>query len=109
MAHDLDLSTPQDTLREYRFVSYAPVFGPLIVRLRSAWYNMAARWGDQSIISQQTSYNQAVTQRLAELDERVIQADRDLTNLTRTVAELTQQVIELRRTINETQTTQTRP
>jgi hypothetical protein len=99
MANDIDLSIAQGTLREYRFASYTPVFGPLIVRLRSAWYNMAARWGDQSIIRQQTSYNQAVTQRLAALDERAIQADRDLTNLTRTVAELTQQVIELRNVI----------
>ena len=109
MTHYTDQLMANSVLREWHFASHAPVFGPLIARLCLAWYSVAARWGDQSISSQQTSHNQAVPQRLAELDERVIQADRDLTNLTCAVAELTQQVIELRRTINETQTTQTRP
>jgi hypothetical protein len=104
MTHETDQLAINSVLREHRFESHAPVFGPVITRLRSAWYGVAARWGDQAIISQQMAYNQAATQRMAglnqrltELDQRVIQADHDLTNLTRTVAELTQQVIELRR------------
>ena len=112
MTHELDQLTANSVLREHRFASATPIIGPLIARLRWAWYNVAARWGDQSIINQQAAYNQAVALHLAEedqyvaelvaeLDQRLILADRDLTDLTRTVAELTQQVIELRHIIEE--------
>ena len=100
MTHDLDQVPANGTLREYRFASHTPVLGPFIARFRSAWYNVAARWGDQSIISQQAAYN-------AELDQRLILADHDLTHLTRAVAELTQQVIELQHVIDELQTART--
>lgn len=103
-----DQLTVSGVLREHRFESHTPVLGSFIVRLRAAWYNVAARWGDQAIINQQMAYNQAVAQRIAELDQyiaendqRLIFADRDLTDLNRTVAELTQQVIELRHIIEE--------
>lgn len=99
-------------LREHRFESHTPVVGALIVRLRAAWYNVAARWGDQAIINQQAAYNQIIALHLmeqeqhiaeviAEQDQRLILSDRDLTNLTRTVAELTQQVSELRHAVEE--------
>jgi hypothetical protein len=100
MTHDIDQSLAQGALREYRFTSHTPLIGPLIARGRSAWYTVAARWGDQSIISQQTAYN-------AEFDQRIILADHDLINLTRTVAELSQQVIELRHMIEEMQVVRT--
>jgi hypothetical protein len=103
MTDDPNQPSVRGVLREYRFKSQSPVVGPLIARLRAAWYNMAARWGDEAIINQQTAYNQAVAQQLAELDQRLILADHDLTNLTRTVAELAQQVIELRHVIEEAQ------
>ena len=115
MTDEIDQLTARSVLREHRFESGVPVFGSFIARLRSTWYNLAARWGDQSIISQQTAYNQAAAQRIveltqciAELDQRLILADHDLTHLTRTVAELTQQVIELRRTNEETRAARTR-
>ncbi len=114
MTDDPDQLTARGVLREYRFESSMPVLGWFIARLRSTWYNAAARWGDQSIISQQMAYNQAAAQRIvdltrciAELDQRLILADHDLTHLTRTVAELTQQVIELRRTNEETRAART--
>jgi hypothetical protein len=105
MTRDTDPLTIKGVLREHRFESRTPVLGPLIVRLRTAWYNVAARWGDQSIISQQVTCNQTVAQQIAEHDQRLIVADRDLTELTRTVAELTQQVIELSHTVEELQAT----
>jgi hypothetical protein len=104
MTRDKDQLTINSVLREYRFASSTPVIGPLIARLRLAWYNVAAHWGDQFIIAQQTAYNQAATQRIIELEQRIseldqclILADHDLSNLTRTVAELTQQLIQLQR------------
>jgi|GEM_PF-2513270 hypothetical protein len=115
MVSDIDQLTVKGVLREHRFESHTPVLGPIIVRLRVAWYNVAARWGDQAIISQQMAYNQAVAQHSAELDrqvaehdQRLILADRDLTNLSRTVVELTQQVIELRHRVKELQAAQTK-
>jgi hypothetical protein len=105
-------------IHEHRFESHTPGLGIFIVRLRAAWYDVAARWGDQAIINQQVAYNQAVAQylatqeqRVAELvaehDQRLIFADRDLTELNRTVTELTQQVIELRHSIEELQAART--
>jgi uncharacterized protein YceH (UPF0502 family) len=115
MTRDRDQLTANSVVRDYRFASHAPVIGPLIARLLSAWYNVAARWGDQSLINQQAAYNQAVAQRIAELaqqiaeyDQRLILTDHDLTDLTRTVAELTQQVIELRHIVAEMQAARTR-
>lgn len=115
MTDDPDPLVAIGTLHEYRFTSQSPVVGPIIARLRAAWYNVAARWGDQSVMSQQTAYNHAATQRIAvltrqlaeleqhllEADQRIILADHDLTHLTRTVAELTQQVIQLRQAVTE--------
>jgi hypothetical protein len=110
MSDDSDQLLAQGILHRHYFESHAAVFGPLIARLRSAWYSVAARWGDQSIINQQTAYNQAViqriaelTQRIAELDQRIILADHDLVNVTRTAAEMSQQITELRRKLAQLQ------
>ena len=113
MTHVWDELAATSVLREYRFASEAPVIGGLIVRLRWAWYNAAARWGDRAIINQQTIFNQAATRCMAKLEERLFElegrhadlerrlilADQDAVNLTRTVAELTQQVIQLQQTV----------
>ncbi len=118
MTNEGDSLATKALLREYRFASQVSVIGPFIARLRSMWYNVAARWGDQSLINQQTAYNQAVAQQIAELgqhiaeqtaeiDQRLILADRDFTDLTRTVAELTQQVIELRHRLEEAEAART--
>jgi hypothetical protein len=101
MTHDIEELAAQSILREHRFESHTPALGSVIARLRSAFYNIAARWGDQTIISQQTAYNQSATQQIAELNQRLILADHDLTNLTRTVAELTQQVIVLQHMLEQ--------
>jgi hypothetical protein len=102
MTHALDQLTATSILREQHFTSAAPVIGPLIARLRWAWYNAAARWGDRALIEQQTTYNQAAIRCIIELEERHIElerrlllVDQDSAQLTRTVAELTQQVIQL--------------
>ena len=99
MAHDSDQFITAGVLREHRFASHTPVLGRLIARLRSAWYNVAARWGDQSIIDQQTAFNRMAAQQINVFDQRLILTDRDLTDLVSTVAELTDQVIQLQRLV----------
>jgi GT2 family glycosyltransferase len=45
-------------LQEYRFRSSVPVVGPLIARIRSAWYGVAARWAVRNLMWQQEAINQ---------------------------------------------------
>lgn len=115
MTCDLDQLFAKSVLSDYRFVSQTPVIGGLFSRLRSVWYNVAARWGDQSIIDQQTAHNQAVAQyvgaleqrngeleqQINELSQQLILVDHDVSQLTYTVAELAQQVIQLRQVVAE--------
>src|SRR3974377_2062946 len=110
MTNHIDQLSATGALREYRFTSHAPLIGPFITRLRSVWYNVAARWGDQSIINQQTAFNRIAAQqftefdqRLTEFDQRLILTDRDLPDSASTVAELTQQVIQLQHTVTALQ------
>ena len=99
MAHDSDPLVSTSDLREYRFASHTPVLGPVLARLRSVWYNVAARWADRSIIDQQTIFNRIAAKQINEFDQRLILTDHDLTDLTSTVAELTQQVIQLQHAV----------
>lgn len=55
------------TLREYTFVSNVPVFGRLIAGLRTAWFNVAARWALRDALQQQSDFNRQVTDRNAAL------------------------------------------
>ena len=99
MTHNADQLIANGALHEYRFTSHTPVFGPLLARLRSAWYSVAARWGDESIINQQTAINRIAAQQISMFDQRLILTDRDLTDLASTVAELTQQVMQLQHAV----------
>jgi O-antigen biosynthesis protein len=47
-------------IEERPFVSHVPVLGPLVVRLRTAWNNVAARWYVQGMMQQQVEFNAAV-------------------------------------------------
>jgi hypothetical protein len=69
MARDLDQLSTKSVLHDYRFAAHTPVIGRLVARLRSIWYNVAARWGDQSIIDQQSAYNQAVIRYMVVLEQ----------------------------------------
>ena len=45
-------------LTEYELHSEAPVIGPLVARLRDAWFGVAARWAIRHLIRQQNEINQ---------------------------------------------------
>jgi hypothetical protein len=89
-------------LEEHHFHSSAPVLGPLIAWIRNKVYNVAARWGVQTVITRQNQINALLVvqlqdmmrylgeleTRLQEYEERLINQDRDLTLLARTLAEV---------------------
>jgi hypothetical protein len=45
-------------LQEYEFRSSVPVIGPLLARVRSLWYGVAARWAMRYLMQQQEAINQ---------------------------------------------------
>lgn len=45
-------------LEEFTFQSTVPVVGPLLAKLRSMWYSVAARWAVRHLIQQQEFINQ---------------------------------------------------
>lgn len=45
-------------LTEYEFHSETPIIGPLVARLRDAWYGVAARWAIRHLLRQQNEINQ---------------------------------------------------
>ncbi len=54
-------------LRERPFTSHVPLFGPLIVRIRTLWNWMSTRWYVLPLIQQQNEFNRAVVQALNEM------------------------------------------
>ena len=55
------------TLTEYQFHSSLPVVGKLVSTLRSAVNSLATRWVVQALIQQQSRFNHATAQALAEM------------------------------------------
>ncbi len=55
---------PLATLRPQPFVSHAPIVGPLIVWLRTAWNSVATKWYVQPLVEQQNRFNAAVAEEL---------------------------------------------
>jgi glycosyltransferase involved in cell wall biosynthesis len=86
-------------LQEYVFSSTIPFFGKLIAWFRNAWNSVATKWYVRPLIDQQTAFNLAVVDQLAqqqqildadavELESWLVEEDREQTRLTRQVAEL---------------------
>ena len=51
-------------LRPQPFVSHAPIVGPLIVWLRTAWNSVSTRWYIQPLVEQQNRFNAATAEEL---------------------------------------------
>ena len=79
-------------LEERPFTSTVPLFGPLIVRIRTAWNSVAAKWVMRPIIQQQNEFNALVVQQMSTFENQimtqVIEQDREQTALIREMAEL---------------------
>ncbi len=79
-------------VQERPFVSRRPWLGPLIVRLRMAWNNMAGRWYVLAMFQQQNEFNDLTAAALFDHETRLIEQDQDQAALARQVAELRLQV-----------------
>jgi hypothetical protein len=88
-------------LKERPFSSSVPLLGPLIVRFRSLWNSVAAKWYVRPLIQQQNEFNALLVQRLGDLEEQIvpqiIEQDREQTRLGRETAELGLQIAQLNR------------
>ncbi len=69
------------TLREPRFTSQVPVFGPLIVAIRRFWNWMSTKWYIQPILEQQNRFNQQLVESLDALAAKVMELQRQLVGL----------------------------
>ena len=83
-------------LKEQPFTSSVPLFGPIIVRLRSAWNSVAAKWVILPIIEQQNEFNTLIVQQMSAVEsqifEQVIEQDREQIVLLREMGELSLQL-----------------
>ncbi len=79
-------------LIERPFESNTPVFGPLIVRFRSLWNSVAAKWFVRPLIQQQTEFNILSLQWMDDFESQiynqVIDQDREQTHLMHDTAAL---------------------
>lgn len=97
MVDNGDWLEEKSQVKEQPFVSHTPVIGPLLVRFRSAWNSVAAKWYVRAIMQQQNEVNALLVSRLHDIDERLIAQDRDTTLLRHDLAEVTVQLIQTNR------------
>jgi Mg2+ and Co2+ transporter CorA len=88
-------------LEEQPFTSSVPLFGPLIVWIRSAWNGVAAKWVVRQIMQQQNDFNALIVQQMnnfeSQILEQVIEQDREQTALIREMGELSVQLNQMNR------------
>lgn len=84
-------------LREHVFRSRLPLVGGLVAALRRLWNDMSTTWYVRPLVEQQSAFNSAVVQRLAELEERLAETDRELALVLREVAALREVVARVER------------
>ncbi|MFW6116368.1 MAG: glycosyltransferase family 2 protein [bacterium] len=75
-------------LQEFEFQSAVPVVGPLIARLRSLWYSVAARWAIGDLIEQQEAINRQHGIYIRALRDRVAMLAEENSLLSRQLADL---------------------
>lgn len=92
-------------IKERPFTSNVPLLGPLIVRFRSAWHSMAAKWVMRPLIQQQNEFNAMLVQQMSEFENQimtqVIEQDREQTALIREMAELDIQLKQMIRLLED--------
>lgn len=95
----MDWLREQAAVKEEPFQSDVPLVGGLMVRLRTAWNNVAARWYVQALQRQQNEFNQTMVTVYMDQNEKLVALDKENVQLTRTVAEFETQVKQLQRRI----------
>lgn len=84
-------------LREHAFRSRLPLVGGLVAGFRRLWNDVSTTWYVRPLVEQQSAFNAAVVERLAELDERLAETDRDLALVLREVAALREAIARVER------------
>jgi GT2 family glycosyltransferase len=86
------LKSPFLSLREFEFRSSTPIVGPLLARLRSFWYSIAARWGILHLIHQQQAINRQQNYYIRSLEQRVAALATDIEFLAQEIADQALQI-----------------
>jgi len=81
-----DLSDRPPPLKELAFQSGVPVFGSLIARLRTLWYDVAARWVVHDLVKQQNVINQSQDLRIRSLERALASLVESDASLARRIA-----------------------
>jgi hypothetical protein len=79
-------------LAEFEFESSLPVVGPVLARLRSLWYGVAARWAVRHLAQQQMVANRAYLRRIEEQETLNAYSVRSLVSLSEELAHIVQQL-----------------
>ncbi len=103
---ELEELREKGTVVERPFASSTPLIGSLIVWLRTAWNNVAARWYVRPLLKQQNVFNQLATteleihlQRGSQQTQQLIEQDRAQMQLVHETAVLTAQVRQMNKLI----------
>lgn len=96
----MDWLHKQAHIVEKPFASSTPLIGGLIVRARTAWNNVAARWYVQELLRQQNEFNQTIVNLYLDQNDKMVALDKELVQLTRTVAQFELQVKRLQNRID---------
>jgi hypothetical protein len=89
------------TVHERPFTSHTPLIAPLIVRFRSAWNSIAAKWYVRPLLEQQNAFNRRTAAILEEQTVWQLAQDKETADLTREVARLTTQLIHLNQQLDQ--------
>ena len=96
-----DILAQRATVVEQPFSSSKPIFGSLIVWLRTMWNNVATKWFVRPLIQQQNEFNQELVRQLRHAEAKLLEQDQQTTALTHQVAELSTEIVALRRQLME--------
>jgi GT2 family glycosyltransferase len=88
----VDPLAAQAALREHVFRSRLPLVGSLVAGFRRLWNDVSTRWYVRPLIEQQSAFNAALVERLAEIEARLGETDRELALVLREVASLREAV-----------------
>lgn len=99
----MDWLREQANVKEKPFQSNVPLVGGVVVRLRTAWNDVAARWYVQALQCQQNEFNQTIVTLYMDQNEKLVALDKENVQLTRTIAQFELQVKRLQRQIDSLQ------
>ena len=99
--HNPNLLKELATVEERPFTSHTPLIGPLIIRFRSAWNSVAAKWYVRPLLEQQNKFNQQTASIIEEQTRWQLTQDQENAALTREVARLTIQIVHLNRQLDQ--------